>query len=689
MASQEAFAVFRPICVEVTNLRDKKSIAKLNELVNRYSPDILQDLQEYLLFPLRIIIQKGISKEDVILEAISCMKLIFLKTAIFSSALHQDMLKSLILNISEIKDGVIKPCGSEELKAAVYKCLQALFNHASKSNWKSLYCSNNIPILGHVVTICLSSAAHEDSRLLKVDAMCLLHSMFRPSYIKYIPVSDADLFTVMSGDCLSSFLPGILSTFTRILLGDIKQGHIVKCKALELTASILETVIGDDALKLANNHMITRTLFCLRQASVNSSQASLQVERNKNWLDEVSLKINILLEKIMAIAENPSMTVRVSLIQFCQKVLLSCQSSLALSVPTLLSGVVGLLYDDQPQVCATSKTVIDQFSVILESKSSFEDVLEDTLFALCSDLPSKLRKSSDGVKLLTLKLLCGYISIFKHNLKLPHFCLNKILNALLFSFELNNSNLIKIEDITQASIRSDFQDMNIYHHPMSNWQFQRVFVHHQDHRIIKLLIELCHLLGQYGNIQMLISSLLDHYKCKHTSQQAVMIINELLLGCGQGTEEQISQLLDVYTTPANWYRMTSTENENLPAQQHQCITVIQCHVPEHLDKQNHLFISPKDVNASIILSCLHLEALATFSEVLGEAFRCKLFVTLYPVLEKVGDPNHLISSCGLKTLQVIAEHCKYKDVADLIGDNADYLVNSISLHLRDLQLYPR
>ncbi|NXI50882.1 TTI1 protein, partial [Chloroceryle aenea] len=62
---------------------------------------------------------------------------------------------------------------------------------------------------------------------------------------------------------------------------------------------------------------------------------------------------------------------------------------------------------------------------------------------------------------------------------------------------------------------------------------------------------------------------------------------------------------------------------------------------------------------------------------------------LYPVLEKAGDKTLLISETALGTLAGICEACGYASLQCLINENADYLVNGISLSLRQLAHRPR
>ncbi|NXL89820.1 TTI1 protein, partial [Alectura lathami] len=55
---------------------------------------------------------------------------------------------------------------------------------------------------------------------------------------------------------------------------------------------------------------------------------------------------------------------------------------------------------------------------------------------------------------------------------------------------------------------------------------------------------------------------------------------------------------------------------------------------------------------------------------------------LYPVLQKAGDRTLLVSETALGTLADICEACGYGLVQHMISENADYLVNGISLSLR-------
>ncbi|XP_046554927.1 TELO2-interacting protein 1 homolog [Haliotis rubra] len=60
-------------------------------------------------------------------------------------------------------------------------------------------------------------------------------------------------------------------------------------------------------------------------------------------------------------------------------------------------------------------------------------------------------------------------------------------------------------------------------------------------------------------------------------------------------------------------------------------------------------------------------------------------LALYPLLDKLGDDNSLISSTAYSVLVDLYQACEYSSLDEMIRHNADYLMNAISLRLRHLE----
>jgi len=98
--------------------------------------------------------------------------------------------------------------------------------------------------------------------------------------------------------------------------------------------------------------------------------------------------------------------------------------------------------------------------------------------------------------------------------------------------------------------------------------------------------------------------------------------------------------------------------------------------------------SVEQINSNITLICLLVEGLKRCSEVLETGFQTELIEVLYPLLVKVDSESARISRCASLALCGIARSCGSANVSDLLRQNADYIVDAVSLRLRHLARHP-
>ena len=148
----------------------------------------------------------------------------------------------------------------------------------------------------------------------------------------------------------------------------------------------------------------------------------------------------------------------------------------------------------------------------------------------------------------------------------------------------------------------------------------------------------------------------------------------------------IEMLLAKYLQDDLWKLCISNDHSLLSKPHHQqsvslsLVSTEETPTPSYSNQQ----LPFETLNSNIQLTCLLLEGIAIFSEVLKTNFNVLLIQALYPVLEKVGSTNASISQAALNTLINISRHCNYNDVEDLILVNSDYLINSITMQFRHL-----
>ncbi|KAF3916097.1 hypothetical protein ABW20_dc0107341 [Dactylellina cionopaga] len=89
------------------------------------------------------------------------------------------------------------------------------------------------------------------------------------------------------------------------------------------------------------------------------------------------------------------------------------------------------------------------------------------------------------------------------------------------------------------------------------------------------------------------------------------------------------------------------------------------------------------------LTCLSLEVLAYTASTMKSDFRPELVDCLYPIVHLFGSSILLIQNHAILTLESIASFCGYNSTRDLLVENADYLVNAVSLKLNMFNVQPQ
>ncbi|KAJ9073032.1 TEL2-interacting protein 1 [Entomophthora muscae] len=194
----------------------------------------------------------------------------------------------------------------------------------------------------------------------------------------------------------------------------------------------------------------------------------------------------------------------------------------------------------------------------------------------------------------------------------------------------------------------------------------------QDQLAFDALIQFFQYLGlYYRHIDTLLlegTQILSSENMKPYHSAVLRIIDAILLG----RKMDVAPLFEFHkTNQACWIQPHDTANIRLallPA------------VVEAMDQSEVTSSGLVDFHA------LHMVAVAAIDH--GPNFRLELFSTLYTVIEKVGHPNTSISWAAKHCLKVIELACGYSSLIDLIQDNLDYLIHSVSLRLHPMHIHP-
>lgn len=688
MKRAEAFKHLQPICVNLVKSPSIEGLESLKVNLRDIDKGILKEIHEYILFPLRLIIkQKTNLNEKIITQVCQCTTTILSCTTITKWETFQDIFVTYTIMLSSPENPNNLSPIHEELKLAIVEVINTLVKNTDYSlALNQLYTAKNIPILGHTVSLLLYLIQDEKLRNLRILAMdCLVALSLSENTSIQVKIT--------SGSIFASFLPRISTVLCSVITGDSTQGHFVTKKAIETWQTFLFLIMDDKLLKKSQKAVVK-----LKADAGNGKLQDLIVTRDSEWIKNTSDKLGILVQQVGTI-KHSSWRVRLSLLDWAHNLLTNCSNSMSSSIPVLLEVLVILSCDTYSNISSKSKKALKQFQEQSEKQKSrpLMEILEENLLSMATTLPRQIRTSDDDQKLSLIKIISGYLKILGPNMNsLLHSYshLKRFSLALIQALEMDCSSVKIVEEQTQilghgASAINSQGRVNVH-------QPRKTFRHFHNDSIYQELVSLLQLLGHYGDLNLLVDHFLGlFHETSLNRLQATLIINQIMLGTIQNYDELeqqtvnscdrqqelqciISSLIDEYLSPNNFNLITShVAKEAIPAEGQFSLVLYNRTQPTFYD-----------YNANILQICLFLEGFAVFAKILQKDFNPFLITVLYPMLEKLGDCSAYLSNTAYLALNSISDSCGYKDIEDLIQQNIDYLINSITLRLRHLPQNP-
>ncbi|KAM5136038.1 TELO2-interacting protein 1 homolog [Mantella aurantiaca] len=662
----DAFQKLRPFCVKLMKEQTVQNVQNLRQQISSIDKLALQDLLDYILFPLRYSLKtNGPSKPGLTQVILECISYILTLTYIKSP----DTLKEMFDEICSCLPPDFYKSVPEELKMAIVLAMQSLLRSSGANALPVLYTPSVLPEMGFTITLILSLAETEKSRELRLEALQCLECLLFPE------VKMADSL----GDLFASFLPGVCTILTKLACGDPKQGYRLKAATINLWTAIVSLVMSDESLEKVPKKKP-------RYPGLSDRVADLMTHRDKTWVDLTAGRLKHQLQKIAEHSTaDPHWKVRLALVDLGYVTIRSCWYSLEIALSSLIRIIVGHVNDDRPEVKEKAREALLEVGQDESTSKTLGEVLAESLHGITVTLPRLLSSEDDQVKLHVTTLLLGYFQLLGPRLTFTLYSsahLQRISYALLQTLELDLCSIKVVEERLPSSLTNLTQE-NIEH----TEPLQKTFRFFRDQRILYYLLHNCRILGYYGDFNLLTDHFLGFYRGKRLS--AIIVLNQLILGAAgidvetpqggkKGLEaveflDAMRPILEEYTDPANWHLCTC---QNTP-------DVVDQMALLSVDQKPNSAISDWSANAWKL--CLQLEGIACIAQALGTNFRQLLIIALYPLLEKAGDPSLMVSGTALVTLAKVSQACGYKDIKQLVELNADYLASEVSVGLRRLQ----
>lgn len=230
-----AFAYLRPTCVLLTREPTVTNVETLRGQLKEVNDATLQQLQEYVLFPLRFVLKvPGTKKEKLVQAVAEAMSHVLENTCVQTWETLRDLLSELCLCLCCPNDPGKPADTSEELKSAVLRCLDALLHAAYGDIVFKLYEPMMLPGLGAAISLLLALGEKEKSREIQAAALKCLQALTLQCDCSQDHIVPSSEERCSVGSTMASFLPGITMAATRIITGDMRQGHAVTVKAIKV-----------------------------------------------------------------------------------------------------------------------------------------------------------------------------------------------------------------------------------------------------------------------------------------------------------------------------------------------------------------------------------------------------------------------------------------------------------------------
>ncbi|PSN37088.1 hypothetical protein C0J52_21168 [Blattella germanica] len=627
---EEAYTTLKPACNRILKEPSRSHILELRCLLENASPVAVQKIKDVILFPLEIHLQNENLGSEIKGSLVDCMKVLFDNT--------------WISNINRL-----------------FELYSLLFFQ--------IYDKQKVNLVGDI---------SEEFKLSVIEAVTTAIECVKTlTYVHNDAILDDDLRHQV-GDVIMFFLPGIVSTLQRLATEDENQGHQVIQAAVEAWGQIITIVMEDvnktfepeDFISTFNKNEAAKETNedPLRSSWHNSSKDSMlkslqEKLRTPEWYQAAAEKLAYSVKTIAKVQMNSHWKVRLKLSMVCKNLVTRCYRNLKPCVVVLLEILIALAEDENKNVSEESKNGLTLFSEICgmqEGKTCFE-LLKDSFHELVTKLSRIIHGTDEVQQLAALRLLAGYIKLMER--KLPELIkstahLNRLLFTLIHAIELEVSVSV-LEDFSYRDLEENFMYGNSV-----PWKQFKYFV---DNDILKKLVYICSIFGQYADLPILIHHLLDmFYNNSEHRKEIIILLNEILIG-GAGRsdinlEAVVETVLEAYVEPSIWYLNVS------------------------VDTNKHNETTLKEVHNNVVQVCLLVEGIGKISKVLGSGFNCFLLKTLYLVLERVGSANGLIATAGIIAAQNIAFACgNGHSVSNLIEANADYLSFHVSRRLSRIE----
>ncbi|KAF7543589.1 hypothetical protein G7Z17_g10610 [Cylindrodendrum hubeiense] len=657
----EFFQKLKPWCVKLSQLAIRESDGpaathQLNELTGRIlailnqqiqqNPTALDDkLAEYVFFPLyHIFRQMDRYPMSLIENCLKCLTILIVhgwKSKI-SAKLVQQILNLLTFIIDGTPSSTEKPPVDEETVLEAFRGLTALITTASLSATAAagLSDSDAIPALGHSVSVMLDGVVDGLTPQIQQEALRALQAVY---------------LTVKEHEALASFLPGTISSLAKVSSTPARYKKNVLAKCIDTVSLVLTRVLSD----LRNRSILAKA------ESEETDEAHKGKSLSPAWLKATTAQVKRALSTIMKLRIQDSPEVRSSLSKLCVALLDECHKTLENSTTFLVE--TAMILDEAGSNISWTETSLQHLVSIYPELG---ETVKTTTYNWMSSLPRIMQAGDEDVKQQAIRNLLKGLELLK-GLQIESSTLEDSISSTLTDSMVSLVHASKSSQLDEnVNIRliggrdSTTDNMDLDYPPV-------LLPAESQKRVRSEMMSLVGFLGSSSQQTRLASSMLEQVQeSSSLGQVASFWLCFQLCKASHVSSAEDEMFLDLSSL--------AESPENLDAVFNELYSTSVQILDRHSDAES----------TDWRLEALALEVTAYTSQKAGKSFRPELIDVLFPIATFLGSSNQHLQKHAIITLNSLAASCGYTNVSELIIDNVDYMVNSVSLRLNTLDISP-
>ncbi|KAK6348228.1 hypothetical protein TWF718_006038 [Orbilia javanica] len=664
---KQAFAELKPRCIAVSQivLRSEidpqrsrqlvealesllQCITKLGEIEGLINPAT----GDYIFFPLSHIFGRQQMFIDRVIDlSLQCVNVLLRKC--WNVNITGELAKQLMIMVAFIiggsPDGKRPPKASEETKLAAMRCLESLFAAVARSTAARTQFGlvEMAPLLGHSLTVILDVIPATSFTDLQVAASSAVHHLFTGC------ISDDDI--------LASFLPGTVSTLCKFL--DPRTSGSQKSKALVKAIDTLSDVIRLVLMDIKTSNLPTPDGM---GGALNSD--SITTIRTQSWLHGTSEQVRMGITGVCGLRNHRMLNVKKSLLKLCQAIARDCPQSLESTLPVAVETLVSLSADKEETFASQAQETL---TTLAGYNENITQVLQKSLHGWILSLPRVLQNNDEAKKSHLLREIAASFKIISNIGQTSDILLDLFSRNMKDSImNLSESNTPTVGPEQIVSTISPASMELIKREAQTEVTYPAIIIPGKvQEETSNNTLSLLQMLGSTSIGLQLVHEHIREARVGTDLSKAISLWMALNI------------LRSSQSKPADDFFITSF-TPNTPKAPQLTAELYSVALSSLIDTYDDPETLPQ-------LTCISLEILAYTATTMSTSFRPELVDCLYPVVHLFGSSVYSIQQHAILTLESLAKSCGYPSTRDLLVENADYLVNAVSLKLNMFNIQPQ